>query len=73
LAADATQIERRNLDYSEISRRLVFQLGPEYPDYVEYVHANPWVSSSVQLNDLEKATMGKPEPIKTTCSVFDTE
>ncbi|KAI8923326.1 hypothetical protein BC831DRAFT_501480 [Entophlyctis helioformis] len=47
LAADTSMVERRNQDYQEICKRLVFQLQSHYRDYIAYAQANPWVASGI--------------------------
>ncbi|KAJ3286688.1 hypothetical protein HK104_008910 [Borealophlyctis nickersoniae] len=44
LAADTSMVDRRNQDFADICRRLIFPLPMQYKDYTAYAHSNPWVT-----------------------------
>lgn len=43
LAADPTMVDRRNQDFQEICKRMVFPIQSKYKDYQSYAISNPWV------------------------------
>lgn len=76
LAADKSQIEKRNQDYGEICRRTEFTIG-KYETYNEYSLRNPWVCTqndtrfgAVSDTDTVNASKGV---LKNTCGIFDSE
>ncbi|TPX59296.1 hypothetical protein SpCBS45565_g07773 [Spizellomyces sp. 'palustris'] len=77
LAADASMVERRNQDYQEICRRIVFNLPSQYPDFTAYTHSNPWVASYYDSRHSAASSIavaGAPTgPGKSTTTVFDVE
>ncbi|KAI9007218.1 Endonuclease/exonuclease/phosphatase [Gaertneriomyces semiglobifer] len=76
LAADTSMVDRRNQDYQEISRRLMFPLPSKYEDYLAYSRANPWVASYFDsrqaIASSGAATAGAP-PGKAVATIFDTD
>ncbi len=73
LAAEATQVERRNLDYSEICRRLQFKIP--YANMNDYYIDNPWVAT---VNDagftFDNSPISATQPsLEARCTLFDCE
>ena len=72
LAADTSMVERRNLDFQEICRRMVFPIPSRFKDYHQVLTNYPWVCNSNDVSSLlsvgqESATF------KTTLSLFDSD
>ncbi|KAI9207174.1 Endonuclease/exonuclease/phosphatase [Polychytrium aggregatum] len=82
LAADTNQVARRNQDYAEICKRMLFLFAQgaesKYSTYYNYMHSNPWVAGySDSADDLEVVTsptsgfVASPITSTTGATVFD--
>ncbi|KAI8826160.1 Endonuclease/exonuclease/phosphatase [Fimicolochytrium jonesii] len=72
LAADASMVDRRNQDYQEICRRVVFPLPSLYDDFTAYAHANPWVASFYDARQSALATISE-QAGKNIATIFDAD
>ncbi|KAI8907876.1 Endonuclease/exonuclease/phosphatase [Gorgonomyces haynaldii] len=82
MAADTSMVERRNQDFQDICRRLVFPLQPRFKDYGAYCLAHPWVpgikDAVPSLNGfvdtgISSAVFHASSFSKSTLTLFDTD
>ncbi|KAI8894695.1 Endonuclease/exonuclease/phosphatase [Globomyces pollinis-pini] len=82
LAADQNMVDKRNLDFKDISEKLTFPTSPAYEDSLYYYYKNPWVSTFYDFLPAKNGGSFSPIGVMTPfgdkrvskfLSVFDTD